>query len=175
MATNYPTTLDTFTNPLATDQMSAPPHATQHADANDAIIAIQTKIGVNGAVSLTTIEGRLGAAESDIDQLQIDVPALSGRVTTAEGEIDTLQTGKANNPHGNEAHSSTFVADTRTIGTGTGLSGGGTLAADRTLAIDSTVTTQFDVNSPNVIRKLTQAEYDAIGTPSPTTLYVIVG
>jgi len=49
MATNYPTSLDTFTNPLTTDSQNSPSHALQHADANDAIEALETKIGIGSA------------------------------------------------------------------------------------------------------------------------------
>ena len=51
MATNYPTSLDSFTNPVSTDTLAtaagstAVPHANQHANLNDAVLAIQTKLG----------------------------------------------------------------------------------------------------------------------------------
>ena len=57
MATNYPTSIDTFTNPTNTDTLAtaggstAIPHATQHANLNDAMIAVQTKLGA-GATTL---------------------------------------------------------------------------------------------------------------------------
>lgn len=46
MTTAYPVALDAFGNPLASDPLSAPPHHAQHADANDAIEAIEAKIGI---------------------------------------------------------------------------------------------------------------------------------
>ena len=39
MATNYPTSLDAFVNPLSTDSQNSPSHSLQHANANDAIEA----------------------------------------------------------------------------------------------------------------------------------------
>jgi hypothetical protein len=51
MATIYPGSLDSFTNPLSTDTLAtaggstAIPHANQHANLNDAVLAIQTKLG----------------------------------------------------------------------------------------------------------------------------------
>jgi hypothetical protein len=42
MATNFPTSVDNFTNPTANDSLNLPSHSTQHANANDAIEAIET-------------------------------------------------------------------------------------------------------------------------------------
>ena len=46
MATNYPASLDSFTNPSNGDTLNSPSHAGQHADINDAMEAVQTKLGV---------------------------------------------------------------------------------------------------------------------------------
>lgn len=48
MATAYPGALDNFANPAATDPMNsaAVPHAAQHANANDAIEAIEALLGI---------------------------------------------------------------------------------------------------------------------------------
>jgi hypothetical protein len=48
MAINFPTSLDSLTNPQATDQMNVVSHADQHANANDAIEALEAKVGVTG-------------------------------------------------------------------------------------------------------------------------------
>lgn len=53
MPTNFPASLDTLTNPIATDKENVVSHAGQHANANDAIEAIQAKVGV-GASTPTT-------------------------------------------------------------------------------------------------------------------------
>ena len=44
MATNFPNSVDTFSNPSGTDSLNSPSHSLQHADANDAIEAIETYI-----------------------------------------------------------------------------------------------------------------------------------
>jgi hypothetical protein len=41
MPTNFPTSVDNFTNPTANDSLNLPSHSTQHANANDAIEAIE--------------------------------------------------------------------------------------------------------------------------------------
>ena len=50
MATNFPTSLDTFTNPLSTDVLTSPSHAQQHSDINDAMEAVQTKLAIGNTV-----------------------------------------------------------------------------------------------------------------------------
>jgi len=50
MPTNYPTSLDNFTNPTANDSLNLPSHSTQHANANDAIEAIEAKLGLGANV-----------------------------------------------------------------------------------------------------------------------------
>jgi len=63
---NYPTTLDTFTNPLGTDVLTSPDHAQQHADANDAIEALQAKVGVDGSAVTSSHDYKLsGVTGSD--------------------------------------------------------------------------------------------------------------
>lgn len=59
MSINFPTSLDTFTNPLSTDTETAVPHATQHANANDAITALETKVGINSSAVNTTHDYKL--------------------------------------------------------------------------------------------------------------------
>ena len=49
MASNFPTSLDSFTNPLSGDKLDSPSHSTQHANANDAIEGLETKIGIGAS------------------------------------------------------------------------------------------------------------------------------
>lgn len=56
MATNFPTNLDSLSNPTAADSLSSPSHSAQHSDANDAIEALQAKVGVNGSAVVTSID-----------------------------------------------------------------------------------------------------------------------
>jgi len=45
MATNYPGSLDTFSNPTSSSTLDSPSHAAQHANINDAMEAVQAKLG----------------------------------------------------------------------------------------------------------------------------------
>lgn len=56
MATNFPTSLDTLVNPSSGDSLSDPPHSNQHANANDAIEALQAKVGVDGSAVATSLD-----------------------------------------------------------------------------------------------------------------------
>ena len=51
---NYPTSLDTLTNPTSADGLASPPHATQHADVNDIAEALETKLGTGASTPTTT-------------------------------------------------------------------------------------------------------------------------
>lgn len=53
MPTSYPGAIDALTNPNASDMLDSPPHATQHSDANDALEAIETKLGTGASVPTT--------------------------------------------------------------------------------------------------------------------------
>jgi hypothetical protein len=60
MATNYPGALDSLTNPTASDTLDSAtvPHASQHANANDAIEAIESTLGVNPQGSSASVAAR---------------------------------------------------------------------------------------------------------------------
>lgn len=69
MSTNFPSALDTFTNPNGSDSLNAAavPHAEQHANANEAIEALQAKVGINGSAVATSLDYRISAAETGLD------------------------------------------------------------------------------------------------------------
>jgi hypothetical protein len=56
MASTYPTSLDNFTNPIAANPLTAPSHAQQHADINDAVEALEAKVAVGNTVLGTWID-----------------------------------------------------------------------------------------------------------------------
>lgn len=64
MATNFPTSLDTLTNPTTSDTLASVPHADQHANANDAIEALQAKVGVDSSAVATSLDYKLTNASS---------------------------------------------------------------------------------------------------------------
>lgn len=60
MTTNFPTSLDTLTNPTATDQVATVDHAAQHANVNDGVEALQAKVGIDGSAVTTSHDYKLG-------------------------------------------------------------------------------------------------------------------
>ena len=70
MATNYPSSLDAFTNPTSTDTLDSAtvPHASQHTDINDAVEAIEAELGTLPKGSFATVKARLVAGDPDSDQ-----------------------------------------------------------------------------------------------------------
>lgn len=81
MATNYPNNLDELINPNGTDQLSAPSHSEQHANANDAIEALQSKVGIDGSQdpdSLTYKINDIVTILGDLDNSTDNVVELLG-------------------------------------------------------------------------------------------------
>ena len=64
MATNFPASLDSLTNPTSSDSLNSPSHSAQHANSNDAIEALQAKVGVDGSAVTTSLDYKVGNLES---------------------------------------------------------------------------------------------------------------
>lgn len=60
MAISYPTGIDALTNPTSGQGLNSPSHSSQHADANDAIEALEAKVGVNSSAVTTSHDYKLG-------------------------------------------------------------------------------------------------------------------
>lgn len=64
MATDFPTSLDDFTNPQDTDNLDSPDHAAQHANKNDAVEALEAKVGVDGSAVSSSHDYKIAALET---------------------------------------------------------------------------------------------------------------
>lgn len=61
MTTLFPAGLDQWTNPLPnTSQNDVRTHSTQHGDLNDAVEALQAKVGVDGSAVATSLDYKVG-------------------------------------------------------------------------------------------------------------------
>jgi hypothetical protein len=58
---NFPTNLDTLTNPQATDTLNNPSHSTQHINANDILEALEAKVGKDSSAVTTSHDYKLSA------------------------------------------------------------------------------------------------------------------
>jgi hypothetical protein len=59
MAINFPTSLDNFTNPTNTDSLNSPSHSLQHSNLNDAVEALEAKLGVGASPAGSATAGQL--------------------------------------------------------------------------------------------------------------------
>jgi hypothetical protein len=58
MPRNYPTSIDTLTNPATGDTLASPSHAGQHSDLNDSVEAIETKLGIGASAATSATAGQ---------------------------------------------------------------------------------------------------------------------
>ena len=70
MTSGYPATIDSFPDPLSTDTLDSVTtglnHAAQHTNANDAVHAIETELGVNPRGGSATVVARLNANDTAV-------------------------------------------------------------------------------------------------------------
>ena len=66
MASSFPTSLDAFTNPSSTDAMDSVsvPHATQHSDLNDAVEALEAKVGADSSAVTSSHDYKIAQLEA---------------------------------------------------------------------------------------------------------------
>lgn len=118
MATNFPASLDSLTNPQGTDSVQAVSHAAQHANANDAIEALEARVGVTGSAVATSLTNRLAVLES----ASVDTEAIQdiiGGMVEGNTETDITvtyddSTGKLNFAAGANLVTSTSLSTTLT-------------------------------------------------------------
>ena len=60
MTTNFPSSIDAFTNPTSADTLDNPPHDQQHADINDAMEAVQTSLLDGAPLHIDDANERMG-------------------------------------------------------------------------------------------------------------------
>lgn len=101
--TNFPTSLDSFTNPSSSDTTTAVDHAAQHANVNDAVEALEAKLGIGSstAASNKLLRGTgAGASAWDTDAPTgtivgtTDTQTLTNKTLTSP----TINTAIINNP-----------------------------------------------------------------------------
>lgn len=93
MPTNFPTTLDTYTNPSGTSAVGVDvggrTHSEFHSDNNDAIEALQTKVGIDGSAVTTSHDYKLsGVTGSDKAVSKTGSEVLTNK--TIDGNNNTL-------------------------------------------------------------------------------------
>jgi hypothetical protein len=97
MATNFPEDLDSFTNPQPTDSVAAVSHAAQHANANDAIEALQAKVGVDGSLDATSLDYRVTTLENASVDTEAIQDIVAGVLTAGSHTNITVEYDDGNN------------------------------------------------------------------------------
>jgi hypothetical protein len=98
MATLYPTNKDNFTNPSPTDEMAVVGHAEQHQNANDAIEALQNKVGIDNDTNPASIDNRVKQLEEQGEQAGGDIDELETDLTNLDADYQ-VHKSNTSNPH----------------------------------------------------------------------------
>jgi hypothetical protein len=77
MATSFPNSIDQLINPNGSDALSAPSHSDQHTNANDAIEALEAKVGVNGSQDPTSLTYKVSSIETTLNDVTNNTDAIS--------------------------------------------------------------------------------------------------
>ena len=148
----YPTSLDSFTNPSSGDNMLLVDHASQHANANDTIEALEAKLGIFAS---TPTSGKLlrgtGVGTSAWDK---DAPTGSIVGTT---DSQTLTNKTLTSPAINTPTINNPTLNTNTISEYTAANGvtiDGLLIKDNKLATNDSVVTSNITNSAVTTAKI---------------------
>ncbi len=135
MAIAYPASIDNFTNPTSSSPQNSPSHSQQHADANDAIEALEAKVGKDNSdvtsshdYKIRALEGSVGDIQELLDGFSPDVTiadvdglqaALDGKSDVGhdhddryytEAEVDTLIAGAGGNPFNQDLNTGDAVS-----------------------------------------------------------------
>jgi hypothetical protein len=97
MATLFPTSLDALHNPHSSLAVNAEGgHAKQHVDANDAIEALQAKVGINGSAVTTSLSYKIATLEAFNNNLgnTLDDYVPVGDVGQADGVASLDSSGR---------------------------------------------------------------------------------
>ena len=82
MATNFPASLDVLINPQPNDSVELVPHAAQHANANDAIEALESKVGANNSTDPNSLDYKVKTLETNILDIEEVEDLVGGLLTT---------------------------------------------------------------------------------------------
>lgn len=90
MATNFPGSQDSFTNPTSSDNLDSPDHAAQHANVNDAVEAIELALLDGAPLKIDDTNERVGIGTTS-PSAELDVAGdytSTGHVTAQSGGAD---------------------------------------------------------------------------------------
>ena len=90
MTSVYPGAIDSLTNPTSSDTLASVPHDQQHANANDAIEAIENELGITPSGSgYSTVVARFDAINPAVGQIQGTSRGFFGASALAQTAVAT--------------------------------------------------------------------------------------
>ena len=154
MATNFPTSLDNLTNPAGSDPVNNPSHASQHANINDAIEVLETKVGVNNSTVTSSLDYRVRSLETNPtytnEMAQDAVAAALAAGTHTNITINYNDTGNSISISAAAGYTNEEAVDAvaAALTAGSGISISYNDAANTiTIAVDSTIATKTYVDT----------------------------
>ena len=167
MSTSFPSGLDALSNPSSTDKLNNPSHSAQHANANDALEAIEAKVGIDGSAVTTShdykLSGITGSGKAALDSVVV-------HLTGAETITDKRITPRI----GTTASSATPTpnADTDDTYTITDLAAGATFGAPAGTPTDGQKLLIRIKDNATARALAFNAIYRAVGVTLPTTTVI---
>jgi len=188
--TNFPNSIDTYVNPQPTDDEVLVPHATQHQNHNDSVIALETKVGANNSTVTTThdyklsdITGSNKALSSSLTGIpdaainvkgftRVSVAPVSATIPISVGDNDPRVPTQDENDaligtSGTPSNTNRFVTndDTSTTGSGSKIPRGVNGKIDATWLPSSSSTSFSMLAGENITAG--QAVYSGVYQPTP--------
>lgn len=172
MSSNYPGTLDTYTNPVGTNTLDSPDHASQHTNINDAMLKVQATLGTTSG---TALFNSFGASDKPEKKGVITIGTTAYTTSGTLATSDFLKYNGTNIVGGTVASGGVQFWST--------VPGNPTRLADATIAITDTGGTnnyQYLFNRDLVLKwsngGTTQlAKIESISTAANTITWTIVG
>ena len=114
--TNFPATLDTFANPTAGTTMDAAgfEHDVQHSNLNDAVAALQAKVGITGSADANSLDNKIAALQAAVAALV----AGTGAGIVGAGSPQGVQAANPGIFYWDTVGKSIWIKDTGTGNTG---------------------------------------------------------
>ena len=94
MTTNFPSSIDNFTNPTTSDTLASVSHSAQHADVNDAVEAIETALLDGAPLHIDDANEHVGIGTTTPDRgLHVDSPtaAVSAKFTSQHPTLGLIE------------------------------------------------------------------------------------
>lgn len=90
MAITFPTTLDTLANPSSTDNLNNPSHSGQHSDANDALEALEAKVGTDSSAVSSSLDYKVTNSSSSNPGHKHTLSDGASNITASASQINAL-------------------------------------------------------------------------------------